>query len=97
VSCLEKSPEREPISDGDDAMLAECEYFAVRRVRADGKFELFADEDSFLSLMITGGEGKICYGGGELDFCLGDSIFIPAQKGSFSVVGKCELIISKVN
>lgn len=97
VSCLERSPECTPISDGDDVLLAECEYFSVRRMRIDGGFRLYSDEDSFLSLIVTSGQGSLCYDGGRLDLCLGDSVFIPAQKGSFDIMGKCEIIISKVN
>ena len=97
VSCLQKSPALPVIGDGDDALLAECEYFAVRRLRFDGEGRITAGKESFVSLLVTEGEGSLCYDGGRLRFSKGDSIFIPAQDRIFSVEGKCELILSKVN
>ncbi len=97
VSCLEKSPELPDIGDGDDVLLAECSYFSVRRKRIEGNCEIVVDETSFLSLIVTDGEGVLKYDGGEITLIKGDSIFIPAQNKTFAVSGKCELILSKVN
>ena len=97
VSCLQKSPALPVIGDGDDALLAECEYFAVRRLRFDGEGRITAGKESFVSLLVTEGEGSLCYDGGRLRFSKGDSVFIPAQDRIFSVEGKCEMILSRVN
>ncbi len=97
VSCLERSPELPEIGDGDDVLLAECGYFSVSRRRIDDESEIEADGKSFLSLIVTEGEGLLKYGDRELKMEKGDSVFIPAQNKSFTVSGKVELIISKVN
>ena len=97
VSCLESSPELPEIGDGEDVLLAECGYFAVRRRRINGMCEIEASEDSFLSLIVTEGEGILKHDSGEIKLEKGDSVFIPAQKKSFAISGKVELIISKVN
>lgn len=96
VSDLKKSPEIGDTPDGDDVMLAECEYFEVRRLRSCGKSELETDRKSFVSLIVTDGEGRLVYDGGELGLRKGDSVFIPAQDARFIIDGDLEIIESKV-
>ena len=97
VSSLQKSPDLPATPDGADVLLAECEYFEVRRLRVCGECTISADETSFISLMATDGQGTLSYEGGSIPFTKGDSLFIPAQTASFTVSGECELIQSKVN
>lgn len=97
VSDLKKSPDLPAPPDGDDVLLATCEYFEVKRFRADGEKTITVNNDSFASLMITDGSGLLTYEGGKLDFNKGDSIFIPAQNADFTIKGRCEIIYSKVN
>ena len=97
VSCLSRSPALPEIGDGDDELLASCQYFTVRRLRMHGAGVIKAGKDSFRSLMVTEGEGVLQYEGGELSFGKGDSILIPAQDGEFQISGECELIQSTVN
>ena len=97
VSCLTRSPELPKIGDGDDELLATCQYFTVRRLRIHGAGAIKAGKDSFRSLMVTEGEGVLQYEGGALSFRKGDSILIPAQDGEFQISGECELIQSTVN
>ena len=96
VSDLKMSPELGDTPDGDDVLLAECEYFEVRRLRSCGKREIRIDRKSFVSLIITEGEGKLAFEGGELEMRKGDSVFVPAQDASVTVDGNLEIIISKV-
>ena len=96
VSNLKRSPELLPISDKDDVILSLCEYFEVRRLRTAEKSEIFVDNESFLSLIVTDGEGELSFDGGEIAFIKGDSIFIPANTGKLTVIGKCELILSRI-
>ena len=97
VSNLQKSPDLPATPDGEDILLAACEYFEVRRLRVDGTTAVTADETSFVSLMATDGAGILSFDGGEILFEKGDSLFIPAQNATFTVSGKCELVQSKVN
>lgn len=96
VSNLKKSPALREIGEGDDVLLAECEYFEVRRLRVGGEYKLRVDPSSFVSLVVTDGEGKLVYGNGELELSKGDSIFIPAQNETVIVTGNLEIIQSKV-
>ena len=97
VSNLQKSPDLPATPDGADILLAACEYFEVRRLRVNGSATVTVDESSFVSLMVTDGEGTLAYADGEIAFSKGDSLFIPAQTAAFTVNGTCELIRSKVN
>jgi mannose-6-phosphate isomerase len=97
VSNLQKSPDLPATPDGEDILLAACEYFEVRRLRVDSTTAVTADETSFVSLMATDGAGVLSFDGGEIPFEKGDSLFIPAQNATFTVSGKCELVQSKVN
>ena len=97
VSCTQPSPALSDIPDGTDVTLATCEYFHVRRLRVADAYDLPVTTDSFVSLMITDGEGVLCYEGGELAFTKGDSLFIPAQNATVTVKGVCEVILSTVN
>jgi mannose-6-phosphate isomerase len=96
VSNLKKSPTLPEIGDGDDCLLAECEYFKVRRVKVQGFGEVEASGESFLSLTVTDGCGTLIFDDERLDFCKGDSIFVPAQDKKLGVEGACELILSTV-
>lgn len=81
---------------GADVLLAECDYFTVRRVTTDSEITLKTTADSFLSVTVTDGAGELIMNNETLTFIKGDSIFIPAQNGSFTVKGTCELILSYV-
>ena len=96
VSSLNKSPELCDTPEGDDVLLAECEYFEVKRLRIGEEYNLLVDPSSFVSLIVTDGEGKLIYGDGELELSKGDSIFIPAHNETMIVTGNLEIIQSKV-
>jgi len=97
VSCTQPSPPLPAMNDGVDVLLASCEYFHVRRLRVSDAYTLDVTTDSFVSLVVTGGEGRLVFDGGEMTFVKGDSLFIPAQNGRITVEGSCELIHSTVN
>ena len=96
VSDLVKAPEHKDTPDGGDVLLAECEYFSVRRMRVEGRANLTAGADSFVSLIVTDGEGRLIGDGFDLKFTKGDSIFVPARAGEMTLLGKCEIIASRV-
>ena len=73
-------------------LLASCEYFTVSVLDIDGGAELSADSSSFNSLLILEGEGTA----GDVGFKKGDSIFITAGTGSYTVSGKCKAVLTKV-
>ena len=76
--------------------LACCEYFNVEKYNIDGTFQFSTNVESFASLLCLRGNGKIIYNDEEFEFNKGDSYFIPANIGDFSVEGNLEVIVSKI-
>lgn len=95
VSDLRKSPALPEIPDGEDVLLAECGYFAVRRLRFAGRGTVTATAESFTALTVTEGEGTLSDGESTLSFRKGDTLFIPAQEADFTITGACEMILSR--
>ncbi len=77
-------------------LLVNCEYFKVQRLILDGKAELRATEQSFVSLLCLDGDAEITVGEVSYPVCKGDSYFLPAGMGKYSVNGKATLILSEV-
>ncbi len=86
----------EPYFNEDEKTLAKCEYFNVEKEICRGEIKLSLSDESFRSVVVTDGEGRLEVGGKIVEFKKGDSIFIPAQQGECIVTGECEIIISYV-
>ncbi|MBQ7760757.1 MAG: class I mannose-6-phosphate isomerase [Clostridia bacterium] len=80
----------------NDTTLASCEYFTVDKFRIDGGCQFSANAESFNSLLCLDGEGFIEYNNEKYDITKGDSYFIPANMGAYTVNGNLVLIISKI-
>ena len=105
-------PSREPGPQGaprkkdgcTTVLLAECDYFTAQAVSVEGRARFIADRTSFHSLLFLEGEALLLWetgisGGGRMEMTVrkGDSIFIPADMGSYSIKGKCELLLTTVS
>lgn len=73
-------------------LLTKCDLFNVEKVSVDTIYTSTADEKSFVSVLVTDGYATI----DNLEIKKGDSLFIPANYGKFTVTGKSELIITRV-
>lgn len=73
-------------------LLTECDLFNVKKVSVKNIFDGVADEKSFVSVLVTDGTGKI----ENIDIKKGDSLFIPANYGTFTISGNLEVIITRV-
>ena len=76
------------------AELTTCDLFTMYKLDVDGKYTAEADDESFVSLLCLEGEGKVKCGKTELTMVKGESIFIPASSGKFTVEGKLEILES---
>lgn len=72
--------------------LGVSKYFNVQRLMVDGKVELCATDKSFNCLTCTSGEG--CVDGQNIS--LGDSYFVPAGYGKYTLEGKMEIIMTDI-
>lgn len=76
-------------------LLSSCDYFTTYAVDVENKAVLEADEKSFNSLLILEGEGEVV-ADDVVKFKKGDSIFVTAGTGKFTVDGKCKFVLTKV-
>ena len=74
--------------------LAKCDYFTVDVVA--GGYTGTADEMSFVSLLITEGEGRLTCGGETVQAKKGDSFFITAGSGAYALTGSCKALLTTV-
>ena len=80
----------------NDNTLASCEYFNVEKHFVDGGLEFSTNAESFNSILCLDGNGKIEYNGESFSLIKGDSYFIPAGLGKYTVSGKVEIIVSRI-
>ena len=81
------------VGDGfTSQLLTKCDLFNVEKVSVTSMYKSFADNKSFVSVLVTDGNGEV--DGTEIK--KGDSLFIPANYGDFTVSGNVEIIITRV-
>jgi mannose-6-phosphate isomerase len=80
----------------NNTTLASCEYFTVDKFNVDGGCAFSTNVKSFNSLLCLDGEGCIMYNDECFPIKKGDSYFIPANLGEYTVQGKLEIIVSKI-
>lgn len=74
--------------------LARCEYFTVDRM--NGSFADVCDDESFTSLLVLEGSGTLTQGAEILPVQKGDSFFLPANSGAYSVEGNTILLRTRI-
>lgn len=75
-----------------ETLLSSCEYFNVRKLVVESAAELEADEKSFNSVLVLDGEAEI----DGMKLVKGDSCFIPAGAGKYTISGKAEIILTDI-
>ena len=97
VSSLTPSPALKKIdASAKDVTLASCDKFTVRRLTVDGAMNVKIDKSCFHSLIVTEGEGTLTVNGESYDLEKGDSFFVPAQDGEYTLSGNACVILSYV-
>lgn len=80
--------------------VADCDYFTVDKLNLDGKvmkkMEGNVSGESFASILILDGEGTISDKEETLDFKKGDSFFLTANSGDYTVEGSCDALITTI-
>ena len=80
--------------------IADCDYFTVDKLNLDGnvmrKLEGNVGEASFASILMLDGEGSISDQEETLSFQKGDSFFLPAGCGTYTVEGTCDALITTI-
>ncbi len=92
-------PVTEPFTENGAVkrLLAESDYFTVYTVDAEEKASFKADETSFHSILLLEGSAELDCGGEKLSLKKGDSIFVPAGCGEYSLTGKFKSIFTRID
>jgi len=88
------NPEGELIANDkySTQLLTKCDLFNVEKIVVHNEYIGNADENSFVSVLVIEGNGTI----DDIEIHKGDSLFIPASYGIFTVNGNIEMIITRV-
>ena len=84
------------IGGGTMTLLRSCEYFNVNKLELDGAATLTASDKSFNSILVLDGECTITAGGESVTAKKGDSVFVDAGTGDYTVSGRGELIVTDI-
>lgn len=80
--------------------VADCDYFTVDKLNLDGKvmkkMEGNVSEESFASILILDGKGTISDDKEHLTFQKGDSFFLTAGGGNYTIEGSCDALITTI-
>lgn len=79
-----------------ETLLTQCEYFTVYRLEIEEKAELLVDGTSFVSLVALDGNAVVLHEDNALTLYKGESVFLPAGLGTVEVLGKAEVLMTKV-
>lgn len=95
VTKLEEPNMEIPSKDGSAVT---CDYFDVKPVKVtdEAGYTGFAGKRSFECLMVIEGEGTVVSGDDSFAVKKGDSLFIPANEGSYICNGNFEAIITSI-
>lgn len=74
--------------------LVRSPYFTVDQV--DGGYAGDCDDESFTSILVVDGAGQIVCGDEVLQIAKGDSLFLPADSGKFTLEGSAKVLITRV-
>ena len=80
-------------TDDEKGIIAKCGYFTVYHFE-NKAFSMTADENSFVHLLCLGGNAEVSYAGGTMSIAKGESIFVPAGFGAFSVSEGADIVVS---
>lgn len=77
-------------------LLSTCEYFTVHVLDIASKAELDVDEKSFHSLLCLEGEVTLASSHGDMKLAKGDSVFLQANYGSYTLTGAGKVVLTTV-
>ncbi|SFT75797.1 mannose-6-phosphate isomerase [Selenomonas sp. GACV-9] len=84
------------IPGADLTLLAQCEYFTAYHGNLKDSCQLTAGEESFQSLTVLMGSLELSSGAHKLTLAKGETVFLPAGLGDYTLTGQAEFILSKL-
>ncbi len=76
--------------------LCSCKFFKMSTLNINGVYSFDVDNESFVSLLVTKGEGTVECNDTVVEITSGDSIFIPANSGKTVLKGSFEVLVSSL-
>lgn len=80
----------------DEKLLTSCELFSVKDITVNQSYISVADKHSFVSVLVIDGNGSLTCGQETFTLKKGDSYFISADSGEFSICGNVNIIETRV-
>lgn len=93
-NCKKTEPRIIPNCSDDTRLLGSCEYFAVKEIKLSGSRKLCADEKSYHALMAVDGEAEIASENYTETIKTGETVFIPANMGEYTLSGKATILLT---
>ena len=92
-------PVTKPFSEdgAEKRLLSKCEYFTVYSVETDKEATFNADGTSFHDLLLLEGNAVLKCGETSLDLQKGDSVFVPAGCGKYSLAGTFKGVFTRID
>lgn len=78
-------------------LLSKCEYFTVYSVDVAEKACFNADETSFHNVLILEGNAELSCGDTTLSLKKGDSVFVPANCGEYTLTGNFKSVFTRID
>lgn len=87
-------PAGTPVDNGNyiETLLTKCDLFTVNHYDIKNELSLSTDEKSFNHILVINGNGRI----NNTEFKKGDSFFVPANYGNYTISGESEIIITEI-
>ncbi|MGN0552108.1 MAG: mannose-6-phosphate isomerase, partial [Oscillospiraceae bacterium] len=95
----EPYPTTEPVTENGctKKLLSKCEYFTVYKVDIEKAAEFNADSTSFESILVLEGDVTIKSANGDITLKKGETAFLPAGLGKYTIEGKSEAILTRID
>ena len=91
---LKKDARKIPSCSDGTRLLGSCEFFSVKEVRLSGEKTFCADEKSYHALVIVDGETELVSENYAQKVKAGETIFIPANMGEYTLSGKATILLT---
>lgn len=93
-NCKRTEARKIPTCSDGARLLGSCEYFAVNEIKLSGNKTLFADEKSYHALITVDGEAVIETNGYSEKIKAGETVFVPAGLGEYTLSGKATILLT---
>ena len=93
-NCQKTEPRKIPTCSDGTRLLGSCEYFAVKEIKITGTKTLCADEKSYHALIVADGETDLTTENYAQKIKAGETVFIPANMGEYSLSGKATVLLT---